>query len=825
MRRILRDRKGYTLIEILFVAVISVVAIGAIVSAWVFMYAMWTSESEHTLLRVDIMKALETIKTDLRLSSLTYVSFYPAGGEPYTAVSLPVAEVDANGLFTMDAVGEIDWDKTVIYHLYTDGGGTTTLRRTVFDPRDNDMDETERYEQLESVVTSGTGGAGSTTDTEFLEDVDTFEISSMSPVIDFYDSSSTPVKIGKVVFGSVKLDAASHTIRFEITGKNDSSSGYNIGLDNIMIEPSGSIRDAEYYNSSFAHAGALTVSGGTVARVHDPIWSNDNYLEFRASGEGDYIEIADYYDLLRESAFENAVLNNAEKVEDEVRVGLDIPEEAEEGEITWFAYAETGDSAQAGNDGDLPAYPVTLRTVVTNAQIDMEGDIVRVRLKSSSENPLKVEAVYITRRNADEDGLPNQAPGGLAISEYHLHQQLFFKDVHDMDGDGDSTDKVEFVYVAPDSEVWSEWTAFPLVLKDSADNDVDYVVTLYIPDLESVTWPAGWSGFDPLKTDCRYWIGSSGTDRTYYVHSSACAADHTTDTFTAAAHGLSDDDRVAIGGSPVPAGISDWLNLADLAGTPDWQFYYVVGATANTFQVSASSGGSAVDFSDNGTDVTFGKLTPSADIYITGNIDIWGTTGTVESQIYDTTLGVPVYNQAEWSENRPAGTSILLKARSCANEYMTGATTWDLIAGSGANPHALGIGSGRYVQFLAELSAEPFWETSISTLGYADYITAQTADPGKPYDFPVDSAGDPHVTGVSSPWIDDVEIDWPGAERICTLTGNIAKKNDYGQAKIIVDGVELMKILSVHIKLSKEIQGRTVEVENFVEVQPRNTGK
>ncbi|MCK4851948.1 MAG: prepilin-type N-terminal cleavage/methylation domain-containing protein, partial [Candidatus Omnitrophica bacterium] len=401
MKRFLKDKKGFTFIEVMFVALISLMVIGAILAGWIFTYRTWTSETERTNLRVDIMKALETLKKDTRLSSLTYMSFYPAGAGPYSAVSLPVAVTDMNGFFSLNASGEIDWDKTVIYHLYTGAGGGTVMRRTVFDPRDNTMTDDERYAQLAGVVSSGTGSGGSTTDTEFLENVDTFGISSLSPIIDFYDESSTPVKVGKIVFGWVKLGPGDHTVRFEITGKNDLSSGYDIGIDKILIEPSGSSREAEYYNSSFAPSGALTLSGGAANRVHGTMWDNDNYLEFVAGGTGNYMEISDHYDLWRESAFDSSSLNNVEKAEEEVRMTLDTPLEGEEGEITWFAYSEAGDSQQEGRDGTLPGGvtpPVTVRTAVTQNNIDEQGDLIRVSFRSGSDTALTIDKAYITKR-------------------------------------------------------------------------------------------------------------------------------------------------------------------------------------------------------------------------------------------------------------------------------------------------------------------------------------------------------------------------------------------------------------------------------------------
>lgn len=68
-------------------------------------------------------------------------------------------------------------------------------------------------------------------------------------------------------------------------------------------------------------------------------------------------------------------------------------------------------------------------------------------------------------------------------------------------------------------------------------------------------------------------------------------ADSGTDVITATSHGLSDDDVIELtnSGGALPNGL-----LADTK-------YFVITSTANTFQVSTTQGGAAVNFTDNGT--------------------------------------------------------------------------------------------------------------------------------------------------------------------------------------------------------------------------------
>lgn len=75
-------------------------------------------------------------------------------------------------------------------------------------------------------------------------------------------------------------------------------------------------------------------------------------------------------------------------------------------------------------------------------------------------------------------------------------------------------------------------------------------------------------------------------------------SDFTTDTLTSANHGLSNGDALVLTSTGIlPAGL-DTITI-----------YYVVSAGSNTFKLSSTSGGSAVNLTDDGSGVHyFGKL-------------------------------------------------------------------------------------------------------------------------------------------------------------------------------------------------------------------------
>ncbi|MBU0571572.1 MAG: hypothetical protein KJ995_03370, partial [Candidatus Omnitrophica bacterium] len=183
----------------------------------------------------------------------------------------------------------------------------------------------------------------------------------------------------------------------------------------------------------------------------------------------------------------------------------------------------------------------------------------------------------------------------------------------------------------------------------------------------------------------------------------------------------------------------------------------------------------------------------------------------------------PAYDQIKWEDGGTVNTVVSLKARSSNNSDMLSASDWDAISAHTTSGSSLSIGSGRYVQVQAGLSTEPFWEVNSSQKSYKTYIADQTAL--SDWQFPASLAGDPYTTRLNSTWVDDIEIDWPGQERICEISGYVAKKNSYGRAEVTIDGLPLLKVLSTYISVSKDMRGTVLSAENTIEVEPRNTGK
>src|SRR5690554_5465616 len=85
------DRRGFSLIEMMFAAVLLAVAAAMGLSGWAHVLRSERRNSTQAELDMDVRTAIERIRSEMRLSSVEKMVFYPSGPGPYEAVSFPVA--------------------------------------------------------------------------------------------------------------------------------------------------------------------------------------------------------------------------------------------------------------------------------------------------------------------------------------------------------------------------------------------------------------------------------------------------------------------------------------------------------------------------------------------------------------------------------------------------------------------------------------------------------------------------------------------------------------------------------------------------------------
>jgi len=291
---------GFTLIEAMISMTILIIAMVIAVTGLSYVLRGERLNSVQNELDIDVRTTMERLRNDLRLSSLEYIFVWPQGVSTNTAISFPKArDDDGDGLIELDANGKIIWDVTLIYHVWN--SSPNELRLTTFDTRDNSLNDAQRQDQLESVVLNGTGAgtynSANASTRALFRNLFFWDIRGKGAQFDTYAPTLARMP---VEFGSCLLDPGAHDFKFDIVGKNAASSGYKIGIDSLIVSPSGVKREAEDQIPPSVQSGASAteeyMAGGN--------WSGNYQLNFDAGGIGDYFVLSMDNDRWEEQNFD-----------------------------------------------------------------------------------------------------------------------------------------------------------------------------------------------------------------------------------------------------------------------------------------------------------------------------------------------------------------------------------------------------------------------------------------------------------------------------------------------------------------------------------------
>ncbi len=674
------NRNGFTLVEAMIAFGIGLVFLTSVLSAWFFSTKTWKEESLRSELRFDVERTLEKLKADSRLSDQNSMLFYPSTGSSstYTAISVPYPGSDSSGFLKLNASNTIDWSqgKTIVYSVYNNGG-TQEMRRTVFSTFNTDS--TARQTQLNNVATNGTDSGGST-QTLFKADSITFQVTAANSTFDGYASSTQ--RSANTNFGGYRLSSGTHQIKFLVTSKNSSSSGYYVGIDDIALDPSGGPQEAEDLTVS---TNKSTSNVDMALGGYSDTWSGNYQTECQATATNDYMTLQTNYDQWLESNFadmthsdtevsvasaDNPVLTNASLATQGATPG-------------WSADSQTGDDSPStyGLSGQ------SVRVVIQGSSITKSAQMIRFQFLDSGSGTT-IDSAYFG---------PLSGTAGLASSS-----QLCFESSDVAPGGTDPAGSIGCaagtttgpVAIGAGNHRWTSW--FTPSSSITAGNGT-YVVSYYCSSGSPMSWNAG----------------GGAVTQSYLVN-----ADHA-------------------------------------SGTSDW-------ATAGLFGYSTDT-----------------KLVGIEEM------STWRSLGVADSQIYDTKMTSPVFNQISWTSTLPAGASVTLKVRSSANADMSSPSSWLSFTTSPGSLAALP--SRRYLQFEAQLQAVSPYSTF--------------------------------------PTVDKVKIDWPGQTALVQISGHYTKKPNYGIFQVLVDGNTLLKTLGVSLSVSKTYRGQTFANSLNTEIKPKNTGK
>ena len=470
-----KQAAGFTLAEVSVATAILVIAVGMSTTGLIYVLRASQMNDAQNEMDIQVQTAMERIKYDLRLSSLDEMFFYPEGAGPYTAISFPMArDDDGDGAVDLDGDGKIIWDRTMVYHVWS--GEPNELRLTVFDPRDADLSDSERQQQINSVVGNGGGGlthngTNASTTVVFANLFD-WTITPAGSIFDGYASEAE--RAMNVVLGSTLLDNGPHTFTFTAVGKNASSSNYRIGVDTLQVSPSYGEREGEAQWPVTAQSGATAVrqykAGGS--------WSGNYHLYFPADGENDTFTLTMNNDRWEETNFRSlGDWYDDTTVEFDMTVSpYDYVVCLDSMGYDWWANDQTSDSNGVAVTGG--SYAGGAIRVLVRGQEMMNGNFINhdgnrcwVYFRaggSGAGTGLGIESAYIAECSDSENPSMDAEPGTTV--------QLY-----NMFGGG------EAFTIASGNSAWSSLTSF------SIDKEKSYLVTFLVDDDADMANPWKWN--------------------------------------------------------------------------------------------------------------------------------------------------------------------------------------------------------------------------------------------------------------------------------------------------------------------------------------------
>ncbi len=461
--RLNRSAVGFSLVEAMVALGLGGAFLMSVISAWTYSTKIWKEESVRSTLRVQIESAMERVKEDTRLSDGNGILFYPTNTTPYTGISLPRATRNGNGFYTMSS-GQIAWDSTIIYHIFVNGS-LTEFRRTVL-PTYNSSSAT-RQTQLDTAVTTGTVSGGTTRTLFKAEDI-TLEIVPQSPTFDGYAASVS--RSSNTNFGSVRLTSGTHLVRFEVTGKNPSSSSYGIGIDSIALTPSSGSREAE----------ALTVNSSSGASPADELmtpyttalWGGNYSKNFACTAVGNHITFDVPYDSWLESNFDNMTHSNTEITSTNYVLSL-ASRETQGLTPNWQADSQTISGAQGS---ETISGQRTVRTVINGQYIQRAANMIRVKFVASAGSDLVINSAYFgVRQGRETDGTGAEDFSGGATQLYFDNATVILGNADPVGAVGAGTLSTKTVPAG--RHLWSNWFEYAITPGAACP---DYLVSMNV---------------------------------------------------------------------------------------------------------------------------------------------------------------------------------------------------------------------------------------------------------------------------------------------------------------------------------------------------------
>lgn len=407
-------RSSFTLVELLVASLILGVVVTSASSLALSIYRNYMVADLQARFDLDILTAQEWIKRDLTSSARRDFLLWPQEeGAKIEAMSLPVLRRNSDSEDLLDDETEqIEWTHTVVYHIHERENGQAELRRTVFEPRLS-LDLDKRIEQLQTVYQDGDGdgtyNADNSSTQTLLSSLTEHRIISDPAEVDTYNPNYNSGNFSPL--GTWQINPGINTFRFAVSGKNESSTDTDIGLDEILVSATGLPADAECLVP-------VQTSGGSAdshSMVQYADWRNNAELLYTNATEGDHMTLEVYNDSWIESVFAH---NQSHTEYTEITYDPGIGENVCQllGMVeTWEATAQSLNEATDYDDERYNKY--NIRVVIsgqeallgTNVSNPGQRSKVTFRASASGTHGLKVEEAYIMEHESGYNGVTGTA--------------------------------------------------------------------------------------------------------------------------------------------------------------------------------------------------------------------------------------------------------------------------------------------------------------------------------------------------------------------------------------------------------------------------------
>lgn len=462
---------GFTILEVSVSVALVVATLALSMSGFLYLMKAQQQTDTQNELDVEVQWAIEQLKHDIRLSSLDKMFFFPSKAVTYQAISFPLSrDDDGDGAIDVDGDRNIIWYSTVIYHIWK--SSPNQLRITTFDPRNNNLTDEQRQEQLDNVVEHGHGeyaynGENASTRTIF-SNLFTWEIKPRGAVYDGY--ADTVQRDVGVNLGSCVLTPGAHTFAFQVVGTT--GSGFEIGLDSLFVSPCSAPREAEAQLPAAQYEGPAPVrqlmTGGS--------WDGNHQLHFASTELGQSFELSMDNDRWEETNFDATghIVDKTTIVFDKTLTPNDFVVQLTGNTNVWAASEQSGDT----NGVSAPlgmlrgsAVRVLLKggEMVDGAMIWEGGAACKVAFRAGSGTGagLTIEAAYVAECASETSSVPD-------VVASTMHPLTF-------SGASSCT-------ITSGGEEWSDAMAFPI------DTAKSYLVTYLVTDAAGQSTPWVWRG-------------------------------------------------------------------------------------------------------------------------------------------------------------------------------------------------------------------------------------------------------------------------------------------------------------------------------------------